>query len=578
MNKKKKENLKLNNFQEKQLLKTNSTPNIFSSTNSQFKVKSPKDITLKFTKFNGFFNKKFNLTAYHKSRELSRSRSKSPERIYMPNYKKGNGIPLEIKERIKFIKNIVKSDKFQKFYKSIPLKKESNLDEIVNYILKYHGNNSELDSYLMIVYYISQNIKYDINGFTKRRNNKYEQSPFVLFKTGLALSNGFSNYFEYFCKKKNLRFKRIQGHCRLIPNINLNNNNLENNNNNNHCWEAIYIKGEWYFIDLVFGSGGLNYIIPKNSNEEIDYFNPYYFLTIPEYLIMTHKPFDDSYQKIDKIITDKQFFKRKLIDYGKFYNAFYQYNIILLTEDFPFIKTNKKKILIKLKVEEGIIQANLFKSNGKDKIGEVKYAVDEDNDYYNIEPTFPKFGDYILEILIRSNSSNDIVLVPFLEYKIRIYENFFFPKFQKSKLNNNKSLSISNLPKIIRRSNSDVYQPKIIYDYNKIFPSKINKKICFDNDNTYIIEPKVSFLRKESDVKFKVKVKGASVVCVLDGRKFNYLKRIDEDIYEGQFIIRSDNVSLCAMRSSNVFTEIFRFKVNKESSVLSRSVVIRSRK
>ena len=81
----------------------------------------------------------------------------------MPNYKKGNGIPLEIKERIKFIKNIVKSDKFQKFYKSIPLKKESNLDEIVNYILKYHGNNSELDSYLMIVYYISQNIKYDIN-------------------------------------------------------------------------------------------------------------------------------------------------------------------------------------------------------------------------------------------------------------------------------------------------------------------------------------------------------------------------------------------------------------------------------
>ena len=578
MNNKQKEKINQIN-QEIQLSKTNSTPNILSSTIPQFKLKNSRDSILKLSKFNGFFNKKFNLTAYYKSRESSRSHSKSPERIYVPNHKKGNGIPLEIKERIKFIKDIVKNEKFQKFYKSIPLKKESNLDDTVNYILKYNGNNSELDSYLMIVYYISQTIKYDIKGFEERRNNKYEQSPYNLFKTELALSNGFCNYFEYFCKKKKLRFKRIKGYCRLIPKINVKNIiNVDNNNNINHCWEAIYIKGEWYFIDLVFSSGGLNYIIPKNSNEEIDYFNPYYFLTIPEYLIMTHKPFDDSYQKIDKIITDKQFFKRKLIDYGKFYNAFYQYNIILLTEDFPFIKTNKKKILIKLKVEEGIIQANLFKSNGKDKIGEVKYAVDEDNDYYNIEPTFPKFGDYILEILIRSNSSNDIVLVPFLEYKIRIYENFFFPKFQKSKLNNNKSLSISNLPKIIRRSNSDVYQPKIIYDYNKIFPSKINKKICFDNDNTYIIEPKVSFLRKESDVKFKVKVKGASVVCVLDGRKFNYLKRIDEDIYEGQFIIRSDNVSLCAMRSSNVFTEIFRFKVNKESSVLSRSVVIRSRK
>jgi hypothetical protein len=576
MNKKKKENLKLNNFQEKQLLKTNSTPNIFSSTNSQFKVKSPKDITLKFTKFNGFFNKKFNLTAYHKSRELSRSRSKSPERIYMPNYKKGNGIPLEIKERIKFIKNIVKSDKFQKFYKSIPLKKESNLDEIVNYILKYHGNNSELDSYLMIVYYISQNIKYDINGFTKRRNNKYEQSPFFLFKTGLALSNGFSNYFEYFCKKKNLRFKRIQGHCRLIPNINLNNNNLENNNNNNHCWEAIYIKGEWYFIDLVFSSGGLNYIIPKNSNEEIDYFNPFYFLTIPEYLIMTHKPSDDSWQKIDKIITDNQFFKRKLIDYGKFYNTFYHYNIILITEDFPFIKTNQKKLLIKLKVEEGIIQANLFKSNGKEKIGEVKYLLDEDNDYYIIEPIFPKIGDYILEILIKINSSNNIVLLPFLEYKIRVYENLFFSRFQQYKLNSeNKSLSISNLPKLLRRRNSETIQAKIISDYNKIFPSKINKKICFDNENTLIIEPRVSFLRKGSEVKFKVKVKGASIVCVLDGKKFNFLKKIDEDIYEGQFIIHTENVTLCSLRASNVYTEIYRFKVSKESSILSKSVVVK---
>ena len=54
----------------------------------------------------------------------------------------------------------------------------------------------------------------------------------------------------------------------------------------------------------------------------------------------------------------------------------------------------------------------------------------------------------------------------------------------------------------------------------------MNKKICFDNDNTLIIEPRVNFLRKGSDVKFKVKVKGASIVCVLDGKKFNFLKRI----------------------------------------------------
>ena len=77
--------------------------------------------------------------------------------------------------------------------------------------------------------------------------------------------------------KKKFKIKRMEDHCRLIPKINLNENNLKNNNNNNHFREAIYIKGEWYFIDLVFSSGGLNYIIPNNENEKIDYFNPFYF-------------------------------------------------------------------------------------------------------------------------------------------------------------------------------------------------------------------------------------------------------------------------------------------------------------
>ena len=73
------------------------------------------------------------------------------------------------------------------------------------------------------------------------------------------------------------------------------------------------------------------------------------------------------------------------------------------------------------------------------------------------------------------------------------------------------------------------------------------------------------------EFKFKVRVKGASSVVVLDGRKFNYLKRIDGETYEGQFTIQTDNVCICSLRSSNVFTEIYRFKVNKDNT--SRSLI-----
>ena len=562
------DNLNQNNpIEEKQLIKNNSIPNLLSSTSPQFKIKNQNDLQMKLTNFQGFFNKKFNLTNYFKSRELSRSNSKSPERIYIPTHKKGNGIPNEIIPRIKFIKDLISKAKFQKYYNLIPRKKVSKLDDIVNYVIRYHDNNSELDSYLMISYYICQNVKFDLKAYEENRNNKFDQSPINIFKSDLALSSGFCNYFEYFCKKKNLKFQRIYGYCRLMPNLNNN-----SNNKNNHCWEAIYIKGEWYFVDLVFGSSSLNGSVPKKQNEIIDYFNPYYFLPINELFIMTHKPIEDQWQKVDKIMTDKQFFSKKLIDYGKFYHSFYKYNIILLTEDFPFLKIKEKNHLIKLKVENGIIQANLFKSNGKDKVGEVKYTVDEDNDYYVIESTFPYYGDYVLDILIRLNNSSDMVLVPFLQYKIRVYENLIFQRFEKYNIdfNNKNKLLMSQLPKIIKRSNSQIYQPKIIPDYNKIFPSKTNKKICFDNDKTSIIEPKNQVLRIGNDVKFKIKVKGASIVAILDGRKFNYLKRIDEETYEGQFIIQTYNVSICSIRSSDVYTEIFRFKVNKESLFLSR--------
>ena len=129
------------------------------------------------------------------------------------------------------------------------------------------------------------------------------------------------------------------------------------------------------------------------------------------------------------------------------------------------------------------------------------------------------------------------------------------------------------LPKIVKgRIN---FQTKIIPDYNKIFPSKTNKKICYDNDNAYIIEPRVTFLKKGMEFKFKVRVKGASSVVVLDGRKFNYLKRIDGETYEGQFTIQTDNVCICSLRSSNVFTEIYRFKVNKDNTYRS---LIKSKK
>ena len=71
----------------------------------------------------------------------------------------------------------------------------------------------------------------------------------------------------------------------------------------------------------------------------------------------------------------------------------------------------------------------------------------------------------------------------------------------------------------------------------------------------YIKKSKIVKIGIES--KFKVRMKGAIAAVILDGHKWNYLKKKDEDIWEGKVTVQTDNVTLCALKPCNVFTEVF---------------------
>ena len=94
------------------------------------------------------------------------------------------------------------------------------------------------------------------------------------------------------------------------------------------------------------------------------------------------------------------------------------------------------------------------------------------------------------------------------------------------------------------------------------FEEKIKNK-CFDNDSAYLYEPRNKILRIGQDTRFKVRVKGAKNVAVLDGRKWVYLRRKEEELFEGNVVIENENIVLCAMRNKNIFTEVFEFMAIK---------------
>lgn len=544
---------------------------------------------------------KFSITTYN-------NRMHSPKGVRVPpSSKKTNGIPSSIVERLHFISKLIKNERFEKYFKERPPRKTSTLKAITDYITSYYGPKGDIETFVMIFYYICHEITYDVNGEANGHNNSYHQSAEAVIRNGVALDEGFSNLFEHFCNSRRLRIKKLYGNCLLFPKKKFkgnNNNNMLNTKEHlmrlrisnsvetrsstakpknpiprretsNHIWNAIFFKNEWYPCDLVLGSGG---IVEKNPNENISYFNPYYFITPPEFMIMSHRPEEDEWQLTSKTITEMQFVTKKFIDYGKFYQQVYEHDINLLTHEHPVITHSMPltPLEIKLQIKDIVLQCDLYQSNGKDKIQEVKFQQDEDEDLFTLEPQFPtNNGIYIIRVLGRSPTSTDLIYYQLLDYRVRVGVVSQFTHFEKYKIKKSEEKekllrnTLSSLPiatsgnAVINNKHKKHFEigTRTITDYGKVFPSKTTRRICFDNEGAYIYEPKSVLLKKGTEVTFRVRVKGAIAVAVLDGRKWTYLHKMDDNIYTGTTVINSENVSLCSLKACNVYTEVFRFRV-----------------
>ena len=607
-----------------------------NETSQEFTQKKKKFETIKFNEFPGFFYKKFDLTVYKKKCDDSREKTKSPERIYKLNHKKGNGIPDDLIERLKYLNKIINDEKFQKYYEKRPKGKKISFEQVYNYIINYYKKNNELEGLLMVYYFICNGIKYYSKQVLEKMKEEYKEepednifldkdyfseknnpSPEELYSKGIAISpNNLINFFEFFLKKLEIKYKHIDGYCKLIEQKKDNKNKLieqklkfktmdnyfsksrSRSASNldvasdipeditNHSWDAVYIKGEWYFIDIFFGSGGIikEKLIPQRSLFKLKpkkVFNIYYFMTPPQYLICTHRPNKDYLQFLDKTLTFSQFYSKKHVNYGDFYMGVFLNNVELLSHKYPIIEIKKnEKLEIKLRQKGNILEGDLYSSNLLNKVGEIKLSYDDENNIYTFEPSFPRLGEFVLRISSRPIVSTDIVYKPLFDYRIKVtvpLKYLYFEKYKLLKNNDNNKIkekradsSMLLLPKL--STSQTIIQPKIIQDYSKVLPSKTNKIVCYDNQDFHLIEPKTKILRKGITFKFKIRIKGATNVSLLDGNHWTPLKRIEEDIYEGNKEIETDNVSICCLRNRNVYTEVIKFMIHKDRSILSKSV------
>ena len=476
------------------------------------------------------------------------------------------GIPNDLLSRLKYIYKIFKNKKFIQYVDDAPPRKNNDIEGIADYLWKFSRNHSIIEkSYALIFNYLCNNIHYDVDKINEKENNIER-----VFRSGYANSLQFCKLFEAMCRKHSLKTIRIEGFCKTMESPNYKKGT--DVTKVNHYWNCININNNWYFCDVTLGSGTIK---PKSEKSNFnDNFNPYYFLTPADYLIVTHRPLNDLWQMTEKTVPANEFSNKGDINMGDFYKQVYEYQVDLISHKTPIIKCTNKKLELKIGIRSSSVQAFLYYSNFKTKSTEIKTEYDKKTNIVSIEHTFNASGEYWLEILYREEHSDDIEYLPLIKYKIiannsdekflqnlkmkkkiKLNENFLFDlKFKKTKLFKNKNIA------------------HVLLNHDQIkFYSK-QPKICLDNEGAYLISPNPKNIKIGQINEFKVKVPNANVVCVLDGHDWNYLKRNknDKNIWMGNIEVKNENVLILSLRDNKVFTEIFKLKAHYVTSNLLR--------
>lgn len=165
-----------------------------------------------------------------------------------------------------------------------PKSLHENLPALTAYLCE--NTDRELEKVRAIYVWITTHIGYDWKAADQdKRINHFIRD---ILDRKVALCVGYAQLFQQMCQLAGIRSAVVHGYAKgtasaLLP--------LEEPN---HSWNAVMIKGEWYLLDVTWGSSTVN-----QKNEFVQISNDDYFLIRPERFIQTHLPGNPMWQLLN---------------------------------------------------------------------------------------------------------------------------------------------------------------------------------------------------------------------------------------------------------------------------------------
>ena len=171
--------------------------------------------------------------------------------------------------------------------------KATSLNHLTSLITELTSETKVLDRVWIIYYWLSQNIRYDIDA-DFNSHNRHQKAEDV-FRTGKSTCEGYASIFKTLCDALRIPCEKVTGYSKdysfkidrpQFPEV-------------NHTWNAVqFNNNRWYLIDSAWGTG----YIDGNHEYKKD-LKLHYFLTRPEHMIYNHLPEDSRWQLLSKPIT-----------------------------------------------------------------------------------------------------------------------------------------------------------------------------------------------------------------------------------------------------------------------------------
>ena len=212
--------------------------------------------------------------------------------------------------------------------KNTPVEKEQRLETLVRYLIEPYRSNDELKAraiFAWIAYHVEyDNFKYDVITENKKglryKNRRLDTGD--AFKTRIGVCGDIANLFQRMAKIARLESEEIRGYA----GYNLTMNNFKEAG---HAWNAVKIKGKWFFVDATWGMGG-DYLTNENVDSFVQhrrdirerkqqksfkvnenrYLQNEWFLVEPKKMIETHFPRQAKHQHLKQSIDMKKVFRK----------------------------------------------------------------------------------------------------------------------------------------------------------------------------------------------------------------------------------------------------------------------------